>query len=598
MRFRAWRLLLPPAIICGAYGILLSAKTGSIDQYLVTKLDCIRVFYDASTDPDYHLGKDYAVLLTNLLGHFPQFQVIVEPIENYLAGQTEECPVSFYIGSYFENQIPAAFFKDFASTKKNVVWMKNSIWKFGNSKMRALFGFEYTHIVSLDHDKLDNLHRPGFYRFITYKGQRFEKFGEYTTKGTKKFNAAFDMVALKPSGTGTKRTILAEAIHNTSGNRLPYAIRSANRFYIADIPFAFAHEADRYLIFADLLFDILGSKPYYSKKKPALFRIEDVSSVTSSKRLIELAELVKDHGIPFSVALIPVFLDPLGRFKPNLPKDGLPLAHDVNMIKTLKKLKNMGATFIWHGITHQNKKRANPISGVSGEDFEFWDATKDAPLLEDSAEFVLNRIQQGWAALQDADILPTQWTPIWEVPHYLASVLDYSVFADVFSWSIGRSYYSSQNIPPLLQGAHLQSWRTRTGNALFKLKQERQPYFSENPKLKLCGQFFPFEIYGDIYGQKIIPENLGYPDLQNSADNSFDSVIKNAKRNRILRDQWASLFFHISFLDRHPDWRSDIQRLIKTIQNSGYEFIDLNSFIAQKEFWQRRTPIFKELRKK
>jgi len=39
----------------------------------------------------------------------------------------------------------------------------------------------------------------------------------------------------------------------------PYAIRMKALWYIADVPFSYMAEGGRYLVFCDLLHDILGS---------------------------------------------------------------------------------------------------------------------------------------------------------------------------------------------------------------------------------------------------------------------------------------------------------------------------------------------------
>jgi hypothetical protein len=51
--------------------------------------------------------------------------------------------------------------------------------------------------------------------------------------------------------------VLATAINN-EGTSHPYAIRRDNFWYFADSPFSFVQEGSRYLVFCDLLHDILG----------------------------------------------------------------------------------------------------------------------------------------------------------------------------------------------------------------------------------------------------------------------------------------------------------------------------------------------------
>lgn len=565
--------------------------------------ECVRIYYDASPDPDYQFGQTYALLLTNLLGHFPQFQTLVEPIENYRKGDIELCRASFYIGSYFDNPLSKAFLYDFANTHKSVVWMKHSIWQYGRERLKKIFGFKYSKITELDWNKRDSEGRPGFYKDILYKGETFSKYGEFKPGTYQKiFNAAFDMVALQKENN--KSTVLAEAIQNVTKERLPYAIRSKNRFYIADIPFSFMNEKDRYLVFADLLFDILKVKPTYTGKKPALFRIEDVSSSIAHSQLQVLADTLQEYQVPFLVSLIPIFYDPLQKTRMTPVRREIPVYKDPRMVKAIEELKRKGATFVWHGVTHQYEKNRNPESGLSGEDFEFWDVTKEQPIKEDSSDYVLNKLDRAWSALHELDIHPK----IWEVPHYKASLLDYYLFSHVFSWNIGRIMYAPHQVEGFEKNKlNPTLWFENSG---IIGSNYRKQFFS-NLKIthsgKVNGQFFPFEIYGDIYGQRLLPENLGYPprdiDPVDSGPHTIDDIIEDVKRNRVLRDQWASLFFHIGYIINpkiglkkvSQENLLKVRELLETIKSSDYEFIDVHQFIESKKQILRPAPVFKPL---
>jgi len=53
-------------------------------------------------------------------------------------------------------------------------------------------------------------------------------------------------------------TVLATVASTTGRKEHPYIIESGSLMYIADSPFAYADEATEYLLFADMLHDILG----------------------------------------------------------------------------------------------------------------------------------------------------------------------------------------------------------------------------------------------------------------------------------------------------------------------------------------------------
>jgi hypothetical protein len=77
-----------------------------------------------------------------------------------------------------------------------------------------------------------------------------------------------------------------------------------------------------------------------------------------------------------------------------------------------------------------------------------------------------------------------------------------------------------------------------------------------------------------LYGQKIIPENLGYvplkPDIQDSR-NAVQMLIRNAEAIRQVRDGVAGCFFH-PFLDIEL-----LKTLVNGITSKGFTFLDLRT---------------------
>src|SRR5262249_25849552 len=148
------------------------------------------------------------------------------------------------------------------------------------------------------------------------------------------------------------------------------------------------------------------------------------------------------------------------------------------------------------------------------DDYEFFRVTVDAqtnvvtfaPVPEDSAAWVHERLNASANEFTVAGLNPVAW----ETPHYTASALDYAIFATNFPLTIQRVLYSDA-----------------AGHS--------------------AGQFFPYTIETDVYGQRIIPENLGnvspvgsllYPPRLPS------DIIRAARKNLVIRDGWASAFFH------------------------------------------------------
>ena len=60
----------------------------------------------------------------------------------------------------------------------------------------------------------------------------------------------------------------------------------------------------------------------------------------------------------------------------------------------------------------------------------------------------------------------------------------------------------------------------------------------------------------------------------------IDTILGNAKRNMVLRDVWASFFYHPFFIKR-PGAEAELKRLLESLQAMGYEFVDLENSSAR-----------------
>lgn len=581
------------------------SKSAAVTASATPTRECVQIYYDMSPDPNYRMGEIYAIFLQNLLAHFPKYQQIVKPIELYTKGELDQCHASFYIGSYFENAIPQAFYDDFVVAKKSIVWLGYSVWKLGPERLKQALGAEYLKLTTLDTRVLDPQQRPTFFKFIKYKDETFYKYGEFskTKTGPRIFQGPFEMAAMRRLNSDTE--ILAEATHNGSQEKLPYILRQGPRFYFADVPLSFMHEADRYLIFADVLFDILDEKPLYPAGRPAVFRLEDLQAKTPQYRVYILMDLLKRLNVPLNVALIPIFYDPLNRTNRGPQEEIIFLGQDPLFMQLLQDLKRQNASFVWHGVTHQYREIPNPHDAVSGNDFEFWNTKTNGPLAEDSVPYILNRLDDGWRALSHAQITPD----IWETPHYQASPLDYQIFAKLFSWNIGRVIYYPTRTVSLDFASDLRFRNLGTSGYQARLAAFEQ--FSKTASGIPAGQFFPYEIYGDVYGQRLIPENLGNPQPYESNyvlnPRSIDDLLALARRNIKLRDVWGSLFFHPQLVDPYygegmgsfPGDTHDLERVILEMRKMGYEFIHLKDFAESHKDIIRKpsrwTPTRREL---
>jgi uncharacterized protein YdaL len=554
---------------------------------------CVLIYYDQTQDPDYNFGEVYSVYLQNLMGHFPEVTQVISPIARYKKGEIEKCRATIYLGSYFENAIPTSFFEDFKNTEKNVAWLGYNIWKFAPDDLEDMFGHTYTGLTKLDTENRNAQGDPSFFKYVDYKGERFDKFAQWVERDNEQvFAAPFEQTILEKSEEDHPVEVLATSIQDESGEEIPYALRSGNKFYVADIPFSYVHESDRYLVFSDLLFDILDLPPRHQSRK-AVMRIEDVHPLTPVYHLMLIEEVFKTQEVPLHIALIPMFYDPLYNYDRRPGESIVPMNVRAPFMNWIKRIQKDNAVFIWHGVTHQYKSQRNPHSGYSSDDFEFWDAVNNTTIKEDSVNYVLDRLDLGMSYLKEAGISPK----VWLTPHYQASALDYYIFADVFDWNIGRAIYFLNEMTGVNPQAKLPAEFRYDQKTPGAQKARRQHFESLNVDVEggWFGQLYPYEIYGDVYGQRLIPEILGNPQPFTSDHvwypRSLDDILADAKRNKVIRDSWASLFFHPYILTDlfnggvgdYPGDKGPLIRLIKQIKSLGYEFVSLDEFAEQKK---------------
>ena len=280
---------------------------------------------------------------------------------------------------------------------------------------------------------------------------------------------------------GAKVQVLAEALSGDAS--VPYAVRSGRFWYFADNPMSFAVEGGNYLALADLLHDIIGED--HVPTRIGLVRIEDVHPLTPPGRITTAARMLQSRGIPFLIALVPYY---------TFPEEGTFIAmHErPEFVAAIKDAVARGATVVLHGVTHQRV-------GETTADYEFWDTTRDGPIEGRTDARVRARLARGIEECIRSGVYPL----LWETPHYAASLADYRVVSEVFSTACER-------------------------------RQSADMIGSD--------QLYPYTIVRDLFGQMIIPENLGYVPLEAQ---SAEPVLAAAARNLVVRDAVSGFFFHL-----------------------------------------------------
>ncbi len=390
--------------------------------------------------------------IATLCGHFST-TVSVEPVLGYRKGTLGRYDAGFYVGDDDSLKLPEAFLADVQSAAVPFAWLNANIAELLSRTSK--FGF----ILVGSRDD------PSF-NTVRYKG--------------------IDLPRNEPhlnviNITDPKKVEVLARVRSPE-EALPYAIQAGLLWYFADNPLSYAVEGGRYLVFADLLHDLLGEDHLH--KKTALVRIEDVHPLTPPESLRRIAHLLQERGIPFLVSVIPFYV---------FPEKGLfiPMSERPEFVSALKEMVACGGTVVLHGVTHQR-------TGESAADYEFWDPQAGGPPADRSDAKTRARILAGLEECARNGIFPL----IWETPHYAAPGADYRVAASIFRAACER-------------------------------RQSADKIGTD--------QLYPYSIRKDRWGQILLPENLGYVPLD---DQRPDPIVQAAIRTAVVRDCTAGFFFH------------------------------------------------------
>jgi uncharacterized protein YdaL len=505
----------------GGAALAAAAVAGPLDVRAAVASPRALVLYD-STDPTYgYIGELYAMMVVNQCGHFGSWTA--QPVTNYTAGLMSGYTAVIYIGCLYNEPLPSAFLNDVLNTAIPVIWMYDNIWQL-QSYIFNTTGVYFTNRYGWTPGAYDN----GTVSQVNYKATALTRF-----PGTTSLPVA-PLLGTTVDDPG-RASVPAQAIRS-DGRALPWTIRSGNLTYIAEVPLAFTSESDRTLILSDLLFDALA--PATPARHRALVRLEDIGPDADPTQLMAVAQYLAGKKIPFGFIVYPRYRDPLGVNNP--PGTEYTLADRPSVVNAIRYMLNHGGTMVMHGWTHQysdatNPHVYNPYNGQSADDAEFYYAylqppgpaipptesqqltsqvVWQGPVAEDSLAWASGRLT---AAATDFEAAGLSVPRIYEFPHYFASVLGYQAVAARFTTRYERSIYPKGLLThSTLDYGHI------------------------------VGQFFPF-VVTDLYGMKVLPENLGNyePSSQNQNPPRYPSQIaSNAAKNLVVRDGFASFFYH------------------------------------------------------
>ena len=482
----------------------------------------VLILYDNDA-PYGWLGSIYTLKLKNLLAHFDA-RVVSKPLADYQTNDLAAYDATFYLGSVWRSSpMPGTMTADLDANTKPFVWMGVNLWCYAwdtatyawRQNFNTRYGIQVAYYSGENHPK------------VLYKETELKK-------------DIFDPGVTRLVVTDASKVAVRAECFDSGGQKWPYITQSGNFWFVADMPIVSTSFENRSLAFEDLLHDMLGI--FHEEKHRAYFRIEDVGSDCDLAILRKIREAIAPLNVPFTIALIPEYRDWAGIYNQG-KSDTISIAPGSPFTEEIKLWLGAGGQVLQHGTTHQMDGVQNPYSGVSAEDYEFYRVTADAagnitligPAPGDSDAWARERVTRGMNLLENAGLKPTGWL----TPHYLASAVDYQVFASLFPFACDRAIFYFPDGVGNMQATELNA---------------------------------PF-IYRDTYGLKRIPESVGYIDpwgwYEIQAPTLPQDIIQRAKALKVVRDGWAGFYFH---------WYIDpayLTETVKGLQGLGYEFVPL-----------------------
>lgn len=476
------------------------------------------LYPDQGEDPA--LGELHAVNIANLVGRHAE--AALAAISTYQAHDRDSHDALIVVNSTFGQSVPDALLDDAVNGQGTTMWIQPdpAAFEAGAPGLAAQIGW------------LAEAATQKEFPDVLYRGETFTRSPQST-----------EMVAGIRVTDPDRVEVLAE-MQSADGERLPWALRSGRLTYVTESPIPYATEDDRYLVFADILSRTLA--PDAPEVHQALMRIEDIGPDADPEQIRTLLAAIEALNVPFAATVYDSYVDPMGHFS-NGRERRFTLSERPYLASALRDMTRAGGTLIMHGHTHQHGDTPNPNFGVSGGDYEFFRAGLDSagrfellgPFADDSQSMWEGRLEEGFAGWEDAG-LPRPW--LFTSPHYAASRSAYRAMGEQFPARLERVlYYSGEargDAPDAMAAGEI---------------------FGE--------QFFPYPVR-DIRGDIILPETLGNWAPPGSVHGrSMDAMLETARRNLVLRDSYASFFFH---------WYLDPARLTElttSLQAMGYEFV-------------------------
>ncbi|MBY1925640.1 polysaccharide deacetylase family protein [Clostridioides difficile] len=462
--------------------IVLTISNFSLSSYaseITSSTDKVLIIYDSKRETAYN--RDILNIMRTLLGRFSS-DIELLKLSNYDGEINKNYYSHIFILGINENSY---------NNDKNTKNLISSLNSYKGTICWLGYGIENL----LEHKKynLDYVGKTNNIVSVNYRGKSYNLDEHYV----------FNIVESKDTSNKVIGSI------NDTLNKYPYIINDKNLFYVSKLDL----DGVLFYIFCDSLNDIFNIKTF--DKGRIFVRIEDVHAFREPKNLVEIADYLSSKNIPFTIALIPAYVNPKNH-------KVITLSESPEIVKAIKYMQDKGGTVILHGYTHQYKKEE-----VSGEGYEFWDGKKDEPLKENMKIFVKDRVLNGLRVCIENGIYPLAF----EAPHYAMESEGYKELKKYFSTYMGQH-------------------------------QNNDKKFSTNTYPYIIRDTEEFNIF--------IPENLGYIDPEDKF--TFQNIKENLNKLSIVRGFSGGFFFH-SYLNIEY-----LKNTIEYLEKQNIEFMNLRDF--------------------
>ena len=455
------------------------------------------ILYDDGGDYAW-LGELYATGLGVLASHFGAWTVM--PVTAYRRGAMRGYDAAIYVGFAPGQPLPADFVDDVLGGTAPVLWIGDNVRELAERApdFVARYGFRP---ASFD---------GGPFHAVSYEGVRLARRTPDGGPGVMSYEAVDLTVA----------RALAWA-ERDDGTQVPWALRTGRFTYVGENPLAYVTPGDRYLAFCDMLIGVLA--PGTPERHRAVVRIEDVTPRSDPGALRTIADRLSRRGVPFSVAVVPVFQSPDGRTR---------MRDRPDVAGAIRYMLARGGTLVLHGYTHQH-------TGTTEVDIEF-------PLDERSEAWTEDRIAR---ALDEMSAAGLPRAEMFEYPHYSGLPASSRAIARMIKVAFQRETFFAGTLerrPEDTTKVH------RTALSVRRARRVRVAGRTGEPR--------PLRPRGDTTQAPQTPED----------------IVERARALHVVRDGVAGFFFHPVY---EP---ATLERIVDGVVAEGYTFVSAEELAREQ----------------